>query len=75
MLSIFLPTIQFNSNAFVFDPKNTPKMSVLTDGVGLKNIIQTLLQSSVLHDPSEIVLIFWFAAQETFIIVSVENSN
>ncbi len=50
-------------------------MSVLTDGVGLKDIIQTLLQSSVSHDPSEIVLIFWFAAQETFIIISVENSN
>ncbi len=51
------------------------KTSVLTDGVGLKDIIQTLLQSSVSHDPSEIVLIFWFAAQETFIIISFENRN
>ncbi len=32
-------------------------------------------QSSVSHDPSEIILIGWFAAQETFIfIMNVENS-
>ncbi len=30
--------------------------------------------SSVSHDPSEIILIYWFAAQETFlIIITVEN--
>jgi len=35
----------------------------------------SLLQSSVAHDPSEITLIWWFAAQETFlIIINVENS-
>ncbi len=34
----------------------------------------SLLQSSVSHDPSEIILICWFAAQETFMIISVENS-
>ncbi len=35
----------------------------------------SLLQSSVSHDPSEIILIYWFAAQETFpIIINVENS-
>jgi len=28
----------------------------------------SLLQSSESHDPSEIILIWWFAAQETFII-------
>ncbi len=36
----------------------------------------SLLQSSVSHDPSEIIQICWFAAQETFIIIiifSVEN--
>ncbi len=33
-----------------------------------------LLQSSVSHDRSEIILICWFCAQETFcIIVSVQN--
>ncbi len=31
------------------------------------------MRSSVSHDPSEIILICWFAAQETFII-NVENS-
>jgi len=36
----------------------------------------SLLQSSVSHDPSEITLIWWFDAQETFlIIISVENSR
>jgi len=35
----------------------------------------SLLQSSVSHDPSEIILIWWFAAQETFIIIiNFENS-
>ncbi len=34
-----------------------------------------LLQSPVSHDPSEIILICWFAAQDTFlIIISIENS-
>ncbi len=35
----------------------------------------SLLQSSVSHDPSEIILICLFAAQETFIIIiNVEKS-
>ncbi len=35
----------------------------------------SLLQSSVSHDPSEIILICWFAVQDTFlIIINVENS-
>ncbi len=29
----------------------------------------SLLQSSVSHDPSEIILIYWFAAQETFLLL------
>ncbi len=33
----------------------------------------SLLQSSVSHDPSEIILICWFAAYETFLLF-VENS-
>ncbi len=34
----------------------------------------SLLQYSVSHDPSEIILICWFAAQETFpIIINVEK--
>jgi len=33
-----------------------------------------LFQSKVSHDPSEIILICWLAAQETFIIIfNVEN--
>ncbi len=31
-------------------------------------------QSSVSHDPSEIIIIYWFAAQETFLIINAENS-
>ncbi len=35
----------------------------------------SLLQSSVPHDLSEIILIYWFAAQETvLIIINVENN-
>ncbi len=37
-------------------------------------VINSSLQSSVSHDPSEINIMYWFAAQETFlIIVNVEN--
>jgi len=36
----------------------------------------SLLQFSVSHDPSEIILIWWFAAQETFmIIINVEKRD
>ncbi len=33
------------------------------------NFQQSLRQSSVSHDPSEIILICWFGAKETFIII------
>ncbi len=33
-----------------------------------------LLQSSVSHDSSDIILICWFAAQQTFIIINVEKT-
>ncbi len=33
------------------------------------NFQQSLPQSSVSHDPSEIILICWFGAQETFFVV------
>ncbi len=33
----------------------------------------SLIQSSVSHDSSENILKFWFAAQETFIIINVKN--
>ncbi len=33
---------------------------------------QPLIQSSVSHDPSEIIVICWFAAQETFLIINAE---
>ncbi len=36
--------------------------------------IQYLYSSSVWHDPSEIILICWFGAQETIIIIYVENT-
>ncbi len=32
----------------------------------------SLLQFSVSRDPSEIILKYWFAAQETFIVINVE---
>ncbi len=33
------------------------------------NFQQLLLQSSWSHDPSEIIVICWFGAQETFVII------
>ncbi len=38
------------------------------------NFQQLLLQTSVSHDPSEIIPIFLFSAQETFLIINVKNS-
>ncbi len=35
----------------------------------IKLIFSIIIQSSVSHDPSEIILICWFAAQETFMII------
>ncbi len=35
---------------------------------------QPLLQALVSQDSSEIIIIFWFDAQETFLIINVENS-
>ncbi len=35
---------------------------------------ESLLQSSVSHDPSEIIRICWFAAQETFLIISSDEN-
>ncbi len=37
------------------------------------NFYQPLLQHSLSHDPSEIILIYWFAAQETFSVASLEE--
>jgi len=37
-------------------------------------ITLSLLQYSVSHDPSEIILICWFGAEETFLIINVENN-
>ncbi len=34
----------------------------------------SLLQSSVSHDPLEIILIWWFAAQESFLIIISLNT-
>ncbi len=46
--------------------------------VGKAEFSASLLQSSVSYDPSEIILIHWFSAQETFIIIIIiiirENS-
>jgi len=38
--------------------------------------LQEIIKSefSVSHDPSETILICWFAAQKTFLTVNVENS-
>ncbi len=35
----------------------------------------SLLQSSVSHDPSETILINWFAAEETLLIIIKDDFN
>ncbi len=42
--------------------------------LGWKAEFSALLQSSVSHDSSDIILICWFAAQQTFIIINVEKT-
>ncbi len=58
--------------------KNTVKMwnfIKIENDCFLCEFSASLLQSSVSHDPSEIILICWFAVQRTFIIIiDVENS-
>ncbi len=39
----------------------------------MHSLIFSIILSSVSHDPSEIILC-WFAAQETFIIITIENT-
>ncbi len=42
--------------------------------ISVLNVFMESLQSLVSQDPSEIILIWWFAAQETFlIIINVKN--
>jgi len=40
-----------------------------------KGIILAPLQYSVLHDSSDIIVICWFAAKETFLIINVEKNK
>ncbi len=73
-----------SSRLHLFDQiysKNCQILLSLKIAVFYVNIIEkavfsaSLLQSSVSHDPSEIIIICWFAAQEIFlIIINVENS-
>ncbi len=39
------------------------------------NFQQPLLQASVSHDPSEIILTCWFDAQETFLIIMLKTNS
>ncbi len=54
--------------------KKSIALTIICDGKAEFSV--SLLQSSTSHDPLEIILIFWFPAQETFliIIIRVENS-
>ncbi len=38
--------------------------------IGKPEFSASLLQSSGSHDPSEIIVIYWFSDQETFLIVN-----
>ncbi len=48
--------------------------NVISSCDGKAEFSASLLQSSVSNDGSEIILMCWFGAQETFLIIKVENS-
>ncbi len=52
---------------FIYLIGNTGKL-LYYEILHLKELF-SILKSSVSHDPSEIILICWFAAQETWIII------
>ncbi len=62
--AIFLNIIAIKMNCFLFEYILKRNLFLWCKAV----FSASLLQSSVSHDPSEIILICWFAAQETFII-------
>ncbi len=80
---MFLKEDYFSPKLHLFNKKYT-KNSNIVKTVFYFNILflwcqiwffnQSILQSSVSHDPSEIILICWFGAQETFFIINVENA-
>ncbi len=64
---LFTAFISIKNTAFISIKNNTVKYYY-----NIKKIINNLLiQSSVSHDPSEIILISWFGAQFFFLIVSL----
>ncbi len=59
----------FNKTAFIW----AKVQIVIYSSDGEAEFSASLLHSSLSHDPSEIILINWFGAQETFLIfISVE---
>ncbi len=48
-------------------------LNVIYSCDGKAEFSASLLQSSVSHDPSEIILKQWFGAQEAFLIKNLEN--
>ncbi len=64
-------SLKLKSHSYCFKWRHTKCFCSILYAFYLKK--QLLLQSSVSHNPSEIVLICWFAAEETFRIINVEN--
>jgi len=56
--------------------KYSYNLKILYSYIGKAEFSASLLQSSVSHDPSEILIICWFDAQDTFIIIiNVQKSS
>ncbi len=68
---LFTAFISIKNTAFI-SIKNTAFISIKNNTVKYYyNIKKLLIIYSVSHDPSEIILISWFGAQKTFLIVSL----
>ncbi len=66
---MLLKEVFYTYQGSIYLIKNTGKLwKIITTILKYCTFSASWLQSSVSHDPSEIILICWFAAQETFLI-------
>ncbi len=86
-LEVFLKEVKLSEDVYLIYKYSTQTALILWNIIKIEKellsiwiYVQMLFflwckaELSVSHDPSEIILIYWFAAQETFLILNVENS-
>ncbi len=60
---VFERNLLYSHQGHSYSSKNTVRTKL--------NFHQLLLQASISHDPSEIILMCWFGAQETYLLLSM----